>query len=346
MLDLLRCPDCGERLTIEVYKKSEDDRDDVVDGLLACARDHRFAVWRGVPRMLPPDIGMPEEFRRMYEPGAAAAAPRATEFSFSHEWSMYEYGELTWEQDVAQRVDYLAWYIDQPKERLGALTILDAGCGNGTLSAATARAGAYVVAMDYSTSVERAEQHKAEFAGEHVRRIQYVQGDVQRPPFAPGVFDVVYSDGVLHHTSDTRRSFDAIARVVKPGGRLFVWLYRSDLEGIYVLKEGAVALLRPFFRPLPVAVLKPLCLAGAVVLNAQLIVRHLLGFTRRRRVPIRLKAVNLFDTFSPAFNHTHTPGEVLGWFRADGFEAAERTIPALGHSGFGMLGVRTSTTAH
>src|SRR5260370_31004641 len=125
----------------------------------------------------------------------------------------------------------MEYYIDQPKECWSDLTVLDAGCGNGTLSAAAARAGAYVVGIDYSTSVERAEQHKAEFAGGNAPRIQYVQGDVQHPPFAPGVFDVVYSDGVLHHTDDTKRSFDALSRVVKPGGRMFVWLYRSDLRG-------------------------------------------------------------------------------------------------------------------
>ncbi len=342
MLDVLRCPGCSAKLELEVYRKSEDDLDDVIDGLLVCLAGHRFAVWRGVPRMLPPDIGMPDEFRRTYERGAVAPGPPAgvEEFSFSYEWSMYRYGELTWEQNVWQRLDYMEYYIDQPKECWSDLTVLDAGCGNGTLSAAAARAGAYVVGIDYSTSVERAEQHKAEFAGGNAPRIQYVQGDVQHPPFAPGVFDVVYSDGVLHHTDDTKRSFDALSRVVKPGGRMFVWLYRSDLRGIYRLKEGTVALLRRCLRPLPVATLKGLCLVGAVVLNAQLIVRRLLGFRGRRRVPIGLKAVNLFDTFSPKYNHTHTPAEVRGWFVECGFEpVVERTIPQLGNSGFGMLGV-------
>jgi len=46
------------------------------------------------------------------------------------------------------------------------------------------------------------------------------------PPFRDESFDLVISNGVLHHTADPRRGFESIARMVAAGGFVLIGLYR------------------------------------------------------------------------------------------------------------------------
>ena len=52
-----------------------------------------------------------------------------------------------------------------------------------------------------------------------------MQGDAEALPFADEFFDIVYSNGVLHHTNDTEKAVDEVFRVLKPGGRAVIMLY-------------------------------------------------------------------------------------------------------------------------
>jgi SAM-dependent methyltransferase len=58
-----------------------------------------------------------------------------------------------------------------------------------------------------------------------IRNAQFVQMNLFRPPFPDETFDMVISNGVLHHTSDPQGGFQSIARKVKPGGCVIVGLY-------------------------------------------------------------------------------------------------------------------------
>jgi SAM-dependent methyltransferase len=256
---------------------------------------------------------------------------------------MYEYGYLTWELSLETRINYFYKYLRITPDSSKDTLVLDAGCGNGTLSAGIGASGLEIIGMDKSESVERAEAVKKRFAPEAYTRIHFVQADVEHPPFAPETFDIIYSDGVLHHTRNTRVSFRALAPLVKPDGRYFVWLYRSDLSPLFKVKLTAAKSLQSILRPLPLPMLKNLCFAGAAVLLLRLRLLRLLGNRKRRIVPWRLKAVNLFDTLTPRYYHLHTPAEVERWFEAAGFpDPIETSIPGISQSGFGMLGLRRS----
>lgn len=193
LLEILRCPSCKDTLTLDVYEEAKANNDEIWTGLLICRCGNRYAIWRGVPRMLLPEVGMPSEFVKIFKnhlvsDGSKAITPPEDEFSFSVEWSMYKYSSLTWELDLKERVDYFCYYINKTRDSLDGLLILDAGCGNGTLSAAIAATGARVVAMDYSNSIEKAEINKKHFSWDNFRRLYYVQGDVQHPPFSENIF--------------------------------------------------------------------------------------------------------------------------------------------------------------
>jgi ubiquinone/menaquinone biosynthesis C-methylase UbiE len=107
---------------------------------------------------------------------------------------------------------------------------LDAGCGGGRATVLMARAGAReVVSYDLSErNVATTTRNAANFGLTNVR----VQcGSLMELPFANQEFDVVWCNGVLHHTTDPGRSLREVTRVLKVGG--FFWLYLYGSGGIY-----------------------------------------------------------------------------------------------------------------
>jgi SAM-dependent methyltransferase len=108
----------------------------------------------------------------------------------------------------------------EPKDFLGKV-VLDAGCGFGRHAYFAARYGADVVAMDAARdAVHAAQRNTQDVAGVHV-----VQGDVLRPPFRDGSFDIVYSFGVLHHVDSPESALEVLHGLLKSGGRLAFWVY-------------------------------------------------------------------------------------------------------------------------
>jgi len=351
LLRILRCPGCKGELKLKGY---DSEKDEIVAGLLSCSCGEKFPIYRGVPRMLlSARHGVTPGFLRDYNAALRVDAPdffsrhnawSADDFSFSAQWENYQYSDETWEVKLADRVKFFYRYLKAEPEALAHSLVLDAGCGNGTLSAAIAGSGLEVVAMDFSNSVERAHQYRARFAKESVDRLHYIQADLQRPPFSDGTFEVIYSDGVLHHTPDTKASFEALAPLVKSPGKFFVWLYRKDLSLYYRIKASIILVVRTLVRRLPRKVALGLCYAGAAILLTTIRLLRLLGISGERKIiPLSLKATNLMDTFTPQFKHEHTPAEVRPWFLEQGFTGIEETTIyefRLGDFGFGMLGIK------
>jgi SAM-dependent methyltransferase len=122
-------------------------------------------------------------------------------------------------------------YLDPlPASELRGLVVLDAGCGMGKFSFAAVESGARtVVAVDLSDAVEVAYANLRAFPNAHV-----VQGSIGQLPFRAGAFDFAFSIGVLHHTPDPEKSFQQLVPLVRPGGRLFVWLYALEGNEFFV----------------------------------------------------------------------------------------------------------------
>ena len=103
--------------------------------------------------------------------------------------------------------------------------VLEIGGGMGTDLAQFAQNGARVTDVDLSSG--HIELAKENFAARGLDGRFFVQ-DAESLAFDDNSFDLVYSNGVIHHTPNTYQVVREIWRVLKPGGRAIVMVYAEN----------------------------------------------------------------------------------------------------------------------
>jgi 2-polyprenyl-6-hydroxyphenyl methylase/3-demethylubiquinone-9 3-methyltransferase len=145
----------------------------------------------------------------------------------------YSQVELDKFDELAQRW----WDPDGPQKALHALNparlgyvaervalrgarVLDVGCGGGLLSEALAKSGAQVTAIDLAPNLLKV----ARLHGlESWLKVEYRQSVVEAlPDETPASFDAVTCMEMLEHVPDPASIVRACARLLRPGGRLFL----------------------------------------------------------------------------------------------------------------------------
>lgn len=101
--------------------------------------------------------------------------------------------------------------------------ILEIGCGGGAHSALFKLHGASVVAVDITPERVLSTAKKLNLLPEG--RGIAMEADAEHLPFRDASFDLVYSNGVLHHSTSTEKCISEVFRVLKPGGRAVLMLY-------------------------------------------------------------------------------------------------------------------------
>jgi 2-polyprenyl-3-methyl-5-hydroxy-6-metoxy-1,4-benzoquinol methylase len=119
-----------------------------------------------------------------------------------------------------------------PFEDLAGKDVLEVGCGSGFAVQLFAEAGARVTAVDltdWAVATTRARLDAFGLDGEVQR------GDGEDLPFPDASFDLVFSWGVIHHSSDMEAALRELVRVCRPGGRLVLMVYnrRSLFFAVY-----------------------------------------------------------------------------------------------------------------
>jgi ubiquinone/menaquinone biosynthesis C-methylase UbiE/uncharacterized protein YbaR (Trm112 family) len=342
---LLCEPGSNTPLELEVFNAIEaNGEQDVIDGILY-RRDNGEAcpVISGVPIMIKELF--PRNFRQKYSERISElkktrplqiGSTSTDDWSFSAEWKQhFDQGvERTWGWTVSERLEQLLMELQVDRSWCQGKRILDAGCGSGDLSEEISKLGAEVIGIDFSSSVIRAEAQRDSPS------VHFLRGDLLSLPLKLNSFDAVISIGVLHHTPDTRRAFDQVARLVKPGGRFYVWLYRKP-EGIIrrYIRTPLFDVARSITTRMPKNVQNKIVKFHA----------HLVRILHRCcnpsvSIPFEEYLVAAYDDLTPRWRHYHDPIEVSRWYHENGYSS-----PVLSRwdnpYGFGLVAVKVKQEA-
>jgi 2-polyprenyl-6-hydroxyphenyl methylase/3-demethylubiquinone-9 3-methyltransferase len=118
----------------------------------------------------------------------------------------------------------------------GGLSLLDIGCGGGLLSEPMARLGFSVLGADAS---ERNVQIAAAHAASTGIVIDYRAATAESLAADGDIFDAVLNMEVVEHVADLRSYLGACAKLVRPGGLIFVATLNKTLKSLALAKIGA-----------------------------------------------------------------------------------------------------------
>lgn len=225
--------------------------------------------------------------------------------SFGRQWTKYE---------VAHDDEDRKTFVAKTGLRLAdlqGLRILDAGCGGGRYSKVCGESGAEVFGADHTQAVDKAAQLCS-----HLPKVRFVQADLKHLPFELESFDVAFSIGVMHHDVDTRAVFEAVAKMVKPGGRYAVWLYRRNQPWQEWINDA----LRKRTTNMNPDRLERWCVWGARLGGIPLVKQTLNKIVNFSAHPnFENRVCDTFDWYAPAYQYHHTVAELLDWFETAGF---------------------------
>src|SRR5664279_595952 len=125
-------------------------------------------------------------------------------------------------------------------------SILDIGCGDGSLSLPLLRPDAHITLLDISTDMLAAAQ--AQIPGELADNVRIVNGDFASEPFAPHSYDLIICVGVLAYVESLPNTIAKIAKLLKPGGTVIT----ENTNSTHLLTRIYTSLARPIKSNYPI----------------------------------------------------------------------------------------------
>jgi arsenite methyltransferase len=274
------------------------------------------------------------------ETAALSEAQDQTRETFGFKWAKRDTYESPAMQDAAR-----AWlferYCGGDPARLDAWlagerkVIVDAGCGAGfsALLFFGDRLHEHdYLGIDISSAVQVARTRFAE-AG---LPADFLQVGIFEAPIPDASVDLIFSEGVLHHTDSTERAIKHLATKLAPGGRFLLYVYAKKAVIREFTDDHIRERLRPFDDEAAWRMLEPLTKLGIALgeLNVTLDVPEDIPYLGIKKGPIDLQRffywnvcklyyrpeftldemnhIN-FDWFRPLNCHRQTPEEVQRW---------------------------------
>ena len=150
--------------------------------------------------------------------------------SFKDKWEQNT--DLAFSQTLDQQSDVFKWIVNRNGFENGEefreflkdkKRILDGGCGNGRVTALlrlNSEQDAEIIGIDLAAAHIAAENLKG------LDNVSVFQKDLLSDLSDIGTFDFIYSQEVLHHTADPKRSFNNLVKLLRPGGEIAIYVYK------------------------------------------------------------------------------------------------------------------------
>jgi len=220
LLGLLRCPLCGgDDLSLEA---ATEDAREIREGLLRCACGGSFAVRRGV-------VDLTTAGKELDEARAHAWRDVQQSSGLVHDdQTLLGYDELfrNLPPSEAHRYPYgIHLNLDRAMaemELTSGMAVLDVGAGITFTSLRLARSGARVVATDLLAEKYAGLESADVYFAAHGVFYERVLAPMDHMPFRDSTFDRILFHAAIHHASDLEGTLRETARVLKPGGRVYI----------------------------------------------------------------------------------------------------------------------------
>ena len=237
ILDFLICPVCQGILHLEIFSTEDDE---IKEGLLECSCGQWFPIIHFIPRLLLGQYradyrgflkryGLRHLENRTQGPSPSGSSRTQVQKSFSSKWT----SQPSWGTEGETKKFMKEWILKKygwgdrkgfEKSLGNRKRILDAGMGLGREAMEFCRVckKGEVFGVDLSEAVEAAYLHTKQYPNIHI-----LQADIMRLPFKKRIFDFIFSEGVLHHTPDTKSAFEKLLNFLVPKGEIAVYVYKK-----------------------------------------------------------------------------------------------------------------------
>ncbi len=170
--------------------------------------------------------------------------------------------------------------------------ILEAGCGTGQLSITLSRYARQIYGIDLSKgSLIEAKQF---INSNDIKSVHLFRMNIFKLFFEENTFDVIISNGVLHHTYNPKLAFSKLVRVLKPGGIIVIGLYHRYGRIIQKIRQSLIKNFGDSFK--------------------------FLDKRFREKISDKKKYAWFLDQYKNPSETTHTYLEVLNWFKVENIE--------------------------
>jgi ubiquinone/menaquinone biosynthesis C-methylase UbiE len=170
--------------------------------------------------------------------------------------------------------------------------ILEAGCGTGQMSIALSRYARQIYSIDLSKG--SLIEAKKFINSNNIKSVHLFRMNIFKLFFEENTFDIVISNGVLHHTYNPKLAFSKLVKVLKPGGIIVIGLYHKYGRTIQKIRQG---LIRVFGDNL-----------------------KFLDKRFREKISYKKKYAWFLDQYKNPSETTHTYSQVLNWFNDENIE--------------------------
>lgn len=292
-----------------------------------------YPIYKGVPRLLTYKCGIFDSFERDFHNRITNELKGYSlpEFpppvgeedvirSFSVEWLNYDWDPNSyWSVSAETLFKIMHSMLNLDNISIKDKVVLEVGIGiGGIANDISLSRECDLFGIDLSYAVDAAYKN---FGGNPFLHI--IQASAFSLPFSDNSFDFVYSQGVLHHSSDPKTCFINVSKTVKSRGHLYVWLYSTQSEKRNLLRRILMvveSILRPFIWNLPVKIQNIILFPIALlyIFHQNVIQRKLVKNKVKYGLREALHAAR--DRFTPRYAFRFSEDEVIGWFNQTGFE--------------------------